>query len=318
MAINKVNAAEIRQKIRQIVNSQDYDRTGRIEILAKIGDLGKDLINDLNEIDSTIYELTEDFDFDAQEYDAKIQELEDIQEDAQEANLNIEVVNTRINELLEKGEENLTETERRELAELYLLQEDFLYKSDSIDNQVDPLQNEIYTLSRKKENINAQLREISSAMQGYKEAGAVIKDSAEEHGRPNVAKNSKDVMERNEGGWFVGLFKKGGKTNNKTERYAETRGLNDNINGDSLTYYDSEKHEYIAEWDIIDKKGGNEPEGALRRRTLRAASYGQTIQTASDSVKAKADTAANSEIVKKVLEVKSNLLANTIKKKHKK
>ena len=202
---------------------------------------------------------------------------------------NIADLDSRIEDLQSKDPESLTKEEEEELANLYSEKENSTRESNFFENKINNVQIKLDSIIETNDNRNAKIQEIASVMEDYKEAGDVIKESAEKYGRPVVAKNAKNVMLRNETMWGDSANVLGQFSGKKLNKYLNTAGYETNVGGDRLTYYDNIDHEFIAEFDILEKKGENQVGGELRKQTVRTFSYGQTISTASDEIKKKAD-----------------------------
>ena len=147
-------------------------------------------------------------------------------------------------------------------------------------------ENGIEGLSAKRGSYVAELTDTIDAMDEYTQVGGVIRDAAKSVGRSNM--DVEDALERNETSWW-NQGKSGflGAGKSKTEKYLERTGYEEMDDG--MTYYDGVDNEYVAKYDVIEAKGGNQIGGKLRKATAKTYSYGDTIEFASGEIKKKAE-----------------------------
>jgi len=75
---------------------------------------------------------------------------------------------------------------------------------------------------------------------------------------------------------------------NKFNKYLERMDYTE-VGDNSQTFYDSIDHEYVAEYDVLEGKGGNQIGGKMRKATAKVFSYGKTITTAANEIAKKPD-----------------------------
>lgn len=280
MAVNNVNANEVASEIRNIVK----DNKKKKDVLNKIAELGENVLNNLNSMDKTVYEIVDDYEACYNEFQEAQEKFEQAETDYNNISGNIDGTNERIAELEEKmNNGELTADEKEELKNLYNMLNALNSDSQNSNKLLGTLQSTILNNGNKLQTYNGQLDNIVSQMQDYSEAGTVIKDSANKYGKKNM--NCEQAMERNETSWW-NFFS--GKTDGKTQldRYTNKAGLTEITN---QTFYDDESHEFITEYEVLDKKGKNQIRGKKRQGTAKVYSYGKTIESASKILKGKAD-----------------------------
>ena len=74
------------------------------------------------------------------------------------------------------------------------------------------------------------------------------------------------------------------------QNYIDKAGYTE-IGNNSQVFYDAINHDYIAEYDVLEKKGGNQIQGKMRNATAKTYSYGKTIEVASQNIEKTADEA---------------------------
>lgn len=72
------------------------------------------------------------------------------------------------------------------------------------------------------------------------------------------------------------------------QNYIDKAGYTE-IGNNSQVFYDAINHDYIAEYDVLEKKGGNQIQGKMRKATAKTYSYGKTIEVASQNIEKTAD-----------------------------
>lgn len=295
MSLDKISADDIKTQIHNIFKSHDYNRKGRIDILDEISDLGKELIGNLNSADKTIYEIQGEMDDVIEEYDKIMQEIDKARDEFTDSNTSIEQIDARIEELETKGEENLTDSEKRELEWLRGQRENYQATAENASGQVDSLTGTSQSTIAKLDGFNEQLGDIADATEEYHAAGEQIQSSAKQYGREAVING--DDLRKQRTSWF-NFFSIGNGNGSKYDKYVKASGyemVGDTVNNTQYTYYDGVEHEFVAEYDVMEQKGGNKIQGALRKSTAKAWSYGQTIQDASNIVNEKAEETKKKE-----------------------
>ncbi|MCQ2743635.1 MAG: hypothetical protein MJ230_02405 [bacterium] len=284
MAVNNVNANEVASEIRTIFK----DNKKKKDVLNKIAELGENVLNNLNSMDKTVYEIVEDYEVCYNEFQEAQEKLEQAETDYNDISGNIDGTNERIAELEEKmNNGELTADEKEELKNLYNMLNALNSDSQNSNKLLGTLQSTIYSNGNKLQTYNGQLDNIVSQMQDYSEAGTVIKDSANKYGKKNM--KCERAMERNETSWWNFFnIKTDGKT--QLDRYTNKAGLTEITN---QTFYDDESHEFITEYEALEKKGKNQIGGKKRKGTAKVYSYGKTIESASKILKMKADAVKN-------------------------
>lgn len=210
MSIENVNGKDIESKLHNIFMNHDTTRSGKMETLNEISELGKELLADLNTMDSNIYEISEDCDNAFEEAVKKKQEVEDAKDEQDEYYMEILKIDEEIaafEDRLNNGEE-LSESEQKRLDDLYTKRGNLQYNADSMNSKLSNLNYDMSSAMGKVGNYNNLLNGIISKMPGYKEAGEKIKDSANEYGKKNM--NCEKAMERNETSWWNFFSVKGG------------------------------------------------------------------------------------------------------------
>ena len=282
MAIQKITGSEMREKIHSIADAKPGENN---KILDEISDFGKGLINNLNAVDKTIYEISEDYDdcikqLDNEEhaYDAAIKTQQNVDNE-------IVYIERRIEELekkMENGEE-LTENESNELRNLYLLYSDRQYQSESLGKGINSMQNTLGVTSRKIGDYNATLQDAISSMNGYKDAGQEMINASETYGN---AVDCEVIMERNETTWWDFFGLSDNDTNTLKYKYLSSAGYTE-IAEDIQVYY-SQTEGFLSEYDMLKNKGGNQMSGEDNHAKCKAFSYGKTLTVASDMIKNRA------------------------------
>ena len=296
MAIQKITANDIKTQIHHIIESKGGKRKGRIEALDEISNIGKNLINNLNDGNKVIYEIDEEIDDITEQYNAMLNDIENYDSERLDAEDEIEAVTAQIEELESKDPAELTEDEREELSVLYQYLDEQTARSDDANKNIGEAENGIEGLSAKRGSYVAELTDTIDAMDEYTEAGKELKNSATSVGRGGM--DVEKALERNESSWWVNADKYGGifggvaigvavAGGNKTEKYLERTGYEEMDNG--MTYYDGIDNEYVAKYDVIEAKGGNQIGEKLRKATAKTYSYGDTIEFASGDIKKKAE-----------------------------
>lgn len=289
MSLNKISADDIKSQIHSIFKSHDFDYNGKIEILTEINELGKGLIDNLSSADETIYDIKDEMGDIIEEYDKIMQELDEAEDEYTYSNDSIIKINARIEELETKGEENLTASEKRELEWLRGQKENYETKSTNSGRQIESLRSSSQSTIGRLDGFNEELSDIADATSEYKDAGKAVQNSAKKYGYENLADGHTLKRQRNSWWSWLGI---GVGENSKHGQYVKAAGLENvgkTVDGTQWTYYDAEDHGFVAEYDVMEAKGGNEVQGKLHHQTVRAFSYGQTIQDASDIVKDKAE-----------------------------
>ena len=320
MALGNVNGADIKSQIQSIAKSSDAgSRKGRIEILEKVSELGKEILDALNVKDEQLVELEGG-------YNDMLAEFENLDNEikAQENKMNgitdgISNIDAEIAELQAKSESEggLDELDQSRLDYLINLRSGQQSEAEGAGNTVNDLSGKRSDVSGKLDNYTALLDDIAQTMEGYADAGAEVKDAAHRFGRSGMADNIEKnggAIKRNESMWgkdalfgvagtaagfvlggYIGaaLGATGGiiageTTKNDTERYVERmgyRGMEDGGNGYNMTYHDDTNGGYHAAYDVIQYGIG----GKLRQLTAQTLSYGQTDITAANDMKSRAE-----------------------------
>lgn len=287
MAIQKITANDIKTQIHHIIESKGGERKDRIEALDEISNIGKNLINNLNDGNKVIYEIDEEIDDITEQYNAMLNDIKNYESEILDAEDEIEAVTAQIEELESKDPAELTEDEREELSVLYQYLDEQTARSDDANRNIGEAENGIEGLSAKRGSYVAELTDTIDAMDEYTEAGKEIKNSATSVGRDMDVEKA---LERNETSWWnasesmISFFDLG---KSKTEKYLERTGYKEMDDG--MTYYDGVDNEYVAKYDVIEAKGGNQIGGKLRKATAKTYSYGDTIEFASGEIKKKAE-----------------------------
>ena len=286
MAIQKITANDIKTEIHHIIESKSGKRKDRIEGLNEIANIGKTLINNLNDGNKTIYEIDEEIGDITEQYNAMLADIENYESEILDAEDEIDTVNSQIEELESKDPAELTDEEREELSMLYQYLEEQTARSDNANRSIGDAENGLEGLSAKRGSYVAELTDTIDVMDEYTQAGGVIRDAAKSVGRSNM--DVEDALERNETSWWnigdSGVF---GWGKSKTEKYLARTGYEEMDDG--MTYYDGVDNEYVAKYDVIEAKGGNQIGGKLRKATAKTYSYGDTIEFASGEIKKKAE-----------------------------
>lgn len=284
MAIQKITANDIKTQIHHIIESKGGKRKDRIEALDEISNIGKNLINNLNDGNKVIYEIDEEIDDITEQYNAMLNDIENYESEILDAEDEIEAVTAQIEELESKDPAELTEDEREELSVLYQYLDEQTARSDDANRNIGEAENGIEGLSAKRGSYVAELTDTIDAMDEYTEAGKELKNSATSVGRGGM--DVEKALERNETGWW-NFFSVDINQKTQAEKYLERTGYEEMDDG--MTYYDDIDNEYVAKYDVIEAKGGNQIGGKLRKATAKTYSYGDTIEFASGDIKKKAE-----------------------------
>lgn len=286
MAIQKITANDIKTQIHHIIESKGGKRKDRIEALDEISNIGKNLINNLNDGNKVIYEIDEEIDDITEQYNAMLNDIENYESEILDAEDEIEAVTAQIEELESKDPAELTEDEREELSVLYQYLDEQTARSDDANRNIGEAENGIEGLSAKRGSYVAELTDTIDAMDDYTEAGKELKNSATSVGRDMDVEKA---LERNETSWWLGVERIWRSSGNegKADNYIQRVGYTEKDDG--MTYYDGVDNEYVAKYDVIEAKGGNQIGGKLRKATAKTYSYGDTIEFASGDIKKKAE-----------------------------
>lgn len=351
MSTLKINSAEISNQILSIFRTNSNTRSGRMNTLDQIAELAKGIIDNLNNIDDTVYEITEELDGFNEEYGSLMFEIEKANSEIENYSNSSSALDSEILSLEDKEKDGtITEDESERLNSLRAEQQTYQEKSNTINKKLGKLTNSSDSISSKISDYTEELDDISSTMEEYQKAGTVIKESANKYGKKNM--NCEKAMERNESSWWGnaakyggiaaiggaavasgGLFAGGaigvavagesllagiaGFTTGATvgaatggflgtgvgiglgslfgqgkqmADYLDKAGYTE-IGDNSQVFYDSINHDYIAEYDAIEKKGGNQIQGKMRKATAKTYSYGKTIEVASQNIEQIAEQA---------------------------
>ena len=307
MGLGNVNGADMKSKINEIVKAGDTtSRSGRIDILKKISDLGKALLDDINVQDETLVEIE-------QSYDDIIDEIEELnaEMDAGSKKIdgmagNVEDINKELAEFnvrLEAGEE-LSEDELARYRELFQQQNRISYEMNYENKNQKKLQKGQSDYNNKLGQYSEIINNIQETMGGYAEAGDAVRQASHDYGRPHMADNLENksgggnALKRNESCWGSGVWDvltlgitaacRESNGGNKTEQAVADAGLSgmgDGADGTDMTYHDNENGGYHAEYDVMQYGIG----GELRDLTAKTWSYGKTVTTASNDMEKRAD-----------------------------
>ena len=242
------------------------------------------MINNLNDGNKVIYEIDEEIDDITEQYNAMLNDIENYESEILDAEDEIEAVTAQIEELESKDPAELTEDEREELSVLYQYLDEQTVRSDDANKNIGEAENGIEGLSAKRGSYVAELTDTIDAMDEYTEAGKELKNSATSVGRGGM--DVEKAMERNETSWW-NFFSVDINQKTQAEKYLERTGYEEMDDG--MTYYDGIDNEYVAKYDVIEAKGGNQIGGKLRKATAKTYSYGDTIEFASGDIKKKAE-----------------------------
>lgn len=294
MSLDNVNGAEMKSFIRKAKQSNDVgSRSGRIDALQQISDLGKELLDALNVQDESMYEIMGEYDSVTNEMEKLQQEYDAQTEKAENYATSLEDIDDRIAELEGKidGGEELTEDETRELEWLYKQRGTVADDVDDTNGNIKTLGGDLQSANTKLDGFNQTLVDIEDKMDGYTEAGAELKGAARDIGRSGMVNNfesagtGNDALKRNESSWGWADDKGGANKTQKGLKRAGYTGMNDGAGGKSFTYHDNEGGGYKAQYDANAYGIG----GKLRDLTARTWSYGQTVETASKDMKQRSE-----------------------------
>ena len=328
MSIDKINGDSIKSEIYSIAKSENAgSRSGRIEVLKKISDLGKQILDAINSKDEKLVEIEGSYDELVNEMNELQKEIDSAEDDAKNENIKVEDVNKNIaiyEAKMDRGEE-FSDEDRNQLAYYYQLRDSNIYNAKYANSKLNSLTGEASGYAPMLEKYDEILNDIIETMDDYAAAGNEIKQSAHDYGRPHVADNLENksaggnALKRNESMWgkevilglggalamnalAVGLIGSGGAiltgagggtalggiTKNKTDKYIERMGFVGL--GDGAGGADMTYHDNIA--------GGYKTEydvkqfgigGELRDLTAKTWSYGKTINTAGNDMKQRAE-----------------------------
>ena len=282
MAIQKITANDIKTQIHHIIESKGGKRKDRIEALDEISNIGKNLINNLNDGNKVIYEIDEEIDDITEQYNAMLNDIENYESERLNAEDEIEAVTAQIEELESKDPAELTDEDREDLSRLYQYLDEQTAISDDANRNIGEAKNGIEGLFAKRGSYVAELTDTIDAMDEYTEAGKELKNSATSVGKDMDVEKA---LERNETGWW-NFFSVDKKQKTQAEKYLQRTGYDEMDGG---IYYDDIDNEYVAKYDVIESKGGNQIGGKLRKATAKTYSYGDTIEFASGDIKKKAE-----------------------------
>lgn len=308
MGIDGVNLNGIKSEIESIAEAKNGDKKETLDEIAKIG---KRLIKDLNEADKTVYEIVDDYDESIEEFEAMQAQVAEVNQELNKTGSEIDDVSKRIAELearIERGEE-LSEAENNELQSLYASQSELQEYSNKNDKYLGRLTSKADSAGNKINNYNNTLNKISDSMGDYKAAGEELKNASKKYGKKNM--NVEKAMDWNEktavshvfniataastlfgvpiaGVADIGISITTATADSEMNSYLEEEKMSEISEN---TFYNAEKHEFKAEFDVLEEKGGNHIDGEKRRGTAQVYSYGKTIESASEIVKKEADEA---------------------------
>ena len=280
--MENINGNEMNTKIHAIFSKHDNTRTGRIDTLNEICELGKEIIESLNTMDKNVSEIEDDFENCLEDFEQMQKDLDSDIAESNKMTANLQELNPRIEKLEAKiaNGETLTEEESEELRTLYAARGDIQEDSQTLNNSIKTLSGNLSTSFGKISNYQNVINDVMEKIDGYAEAGQVIKEASKKYGR-NI--NSERVMERNETSWWNFLSLKAGQKT-QMDRYTEEEGLTEI----SHQVFYSKDSGFVPEYDAIENKGGNQVGGGLRKATVKTFSYGDTIESASKIVQRKA------------------------------
>lgn len=228
-------------------------------------------------------------------------------------------------------EGTITEVEAERLNYLRAELQSVVEKSSSLSGNLDKLTSSSSSIASKMSNYSEKLEDITSSMADYKEAGTEIKESANKYGKKNMnVEKAMERNESSwwgnaakyggiaaiggaglaTGGYFIAapvastiaipgavvglgtgiglgtLFGQG----KQMQKYLDKAGYTE-VGDNSQVFYDAVNHDYIAEYDVLEQKGGNQIGGKMRKATAKTFSYGKTIEVASLDIEQKAEQA---------------------------
>ena len=349
MSVPHVNSADISNQVLEIFRKNSNTRSGRIDTLDQISDLAKGIIGNLNDIDDSVYEITDELDNCNEEFERLMQEIDKANSEVESYTITDNALNSEIVTLEQKEEDGtITEEEKERLNSLRVQQYQNQKKSNSATGNLNKLTKSSDAISSKISGFSEELDDVTSAMEEYKNAGTIIKESANKYGKKNM--NCEKVMERNESSWWGNAAKYGGMVaiggvavatggafagiaigsavstsflglgealigaaigtgagtviglgsgiglsslfgqGRQMQKYLDRAGYTE-IGNNSQVFYDDVNHDYIAEYDALEKKGGNQIQGKMRKATAKTFSYGKTIEVASQNVEQVAEQA---------------------------
>lgn len=328
MSLGNVNGKDIKTQIHSIASSGNAgSRKGRIEILEKVSELGKELLDALNSQDENLVELENDYDDIFEQFEELDNEIKAAEEKAQGIADGITDIDEEIADLEAKkanGEE-LSDFDQTRLEYLYKVKSGKQEDASDENSHLTDLAGKKSTVGAKLDGFGALLNDITEKMDGYAEAGDEVKDAAHTYGRSNMAENMEKnggALKRNESMWGktaihsvggsviggsiggifgpvgfivgaviggVGGIVTGATTKNDTEKYVERMGYRGMGDGGEGSNMTYHDDEY----------GGYHAEydvmqygigGKLRDLTAKTWSYGKTVNTASNDMKNRAET----------------------------
>lgn len=312
MSVPQINSNDISNQILNIFRANSNNRSGRIDTLDQISVLAKGIIDSLNTIDDSVAAITSDLENFNEEYESLMLEIERTNSEIENYSNSSDALDSEIEYLEEKEKDgSITKEEAEELNSLRAEQQAFLEKSNSANKNLGNLTNSTNSMTSKMSSYSEELENITSTMEEYQNAGTVIKDSANKYGKKNM--NCEKAMERNESSWWGNAAKYGGIAaigsaggplgtgagiglgllfgqGKQMEKYLDKAGYTE-IGDNSQVFYDAVNHDYIAEYDILEKKGGNQIGGKMRKATAKTFSYGKTIEVASQNIEQIAEQA---------------------------
>lgn len=295
MSLGNVNGKDIKTQIHSIASSGNAgSRKGRIEILEKVSELGKELLDALNSQDENLVELEHDYDDMLEQFEELDNEIQAAEEKAQGIADGITDIDEEIADLEAKkanGEE-LSDFDQTRLEYLYKVRSGKQEDANDERSHLTDLAGKKSTFASKMDSYDKLLDDITEKMDGYAEAGDKVKEAASTYGRSGMAKNleeggNSNALKRNESMWGRGWLTDA--KNNKTQKLVERMGysgMGDGGSAGDMTYHDDEYGGYHAEYDVMQYGIG----GKLRDLTAKTWSYGKTVNTASNDMKNRAET----------------------------
>ena len=297
------NVSEVKTQIQSIKTSGDTgSRDGRIEILKQVSDLGKELLDALNEKDKNLVKIESEYGDVADEFAALEKEMDAATAEAEAVTTNLEDVNARIAELEEKlnTDGELSEDDQADLEYYYQLRANAQQEAEGTNGNLEDVSGKMEGAGAKIEKYREILNDITSTMEDFGQAGEDVKQAAHDVGRPAMADNlEKDggALKRNESCWGSELWdvltggitavvreSTGGNDTEQAVARAGLRGMGDGGEGTNMTYHDDVNGGYAAEYDVIQYGIG----GELRDLTAKTWSYGKTTITAADDMNTRA------------------------------
>ena len=204
MSIENVNRTSMESQIHSIATSGDAgSRKGRIEILEKVIELGREVLDNLNQKDVTLVEVEGELDKVSDDFEELEKQLKEAEGNLEKNKTNLTAQDARIAELERKAdsEKGLPEDEQKELDMLYALRAAVLSDANNNSSLIKDLGGQVSEKSAKMESYNNLLSDLVETMSDYADAGDAVKDAASQFGRPKVAENAENVMKRNESMW---------------------------------------------------------------------------------------------------------------------